>query len=90
MTNQRLRFLDVLMSEKELSVEIAQVNGIEVNEMDFHEPAENEILEQFATNSSSTNHQDPSLVHHVSMDLRLHKTRCSPGLRGSTLRVLRN
>jgi hypothetical protein len=45
MTNQRLRFLDVLMSEKELSVEIAQINGIEVNDMDFPKPAENEILE---------------------------------------------
>jgi hypothetical protein len=45
MTDQGLRFLDVLMSEKELSVEIAQINGIEVNDMDFPKPAENEILE---------------------------------------------
>jgi hypothetical protein len=33
------------MSEKELSVEIAQINGIEVNDMDFPKPGENEILE---------------------------------------------
>jgi hypothetical protein len=45
MTNQRLGFLDVLVSEKELSVEIAQINGIEVNDMDFPKPAENKILE---------------------------------------------
>jgi hypothetical protein len=35
----------VLLSEKELSVEIAQINSIEVNDMDFAEPAENEIFE---------------------------------------------
>ena len=45
MTNQSLRLLDVLVSEKELSIEIAQINVIEVNDMDFAEPAENEVFE---------------------------------------------
>ena len=51
-TNQGLRLLNVLMSEQKLAVEIAQVDGVEVNNMDFHESSEDEILKKFATDAT--------------------------------------
>ena len=44
-TNQSLRFLDVLMSEQELSIEVAEVDRIEVYYVDFAKACEDEILE---------------------------------------------
>lgn len=41
---QSFRFLDVLVSEKELAVEIAQVDRIEVDDVDFSKTREDDIL----------------------------------------------
>lgn len=45
LTNQSLRFLDMLVPEEELPVEVAQIDGVEVNNMDFAEAREDQILE---------------------------------------------
>ena len=35
LTNQSLRFLDMFVPEEELPVEVAQIDGVQVNNMDF-------------------------------------------------------
>ena len=40
-SNQGFGFLDMLMTEEELAIEIAQVNRIQINDMYFSEPRKN-------------------------------------------------
>lgn len=35
----------MLMSKQELTIEIAQINGIEVDDVDFAEPGEDEVFQ---------------------------------------------
>lgn len=35
----------MLMSKQELAIEIAQINGIEVDDVDFAEPGEDEVFQ---------------------------------------------
>lgn len=44
-TYQGLGLLDVLVSEEELTVEIAQVNGVEVDDVDLAVTGEHEVLQ---------------------------------------------
>jgi hypothetical protein len=44
------------MSEEELPVEITQVDGVEVDDVDLAEASQDEVLEQFAANASSADH----------------------------------
>lgn len=37
-SNQGFGFLDMFMTEEELAVEIAQVNRVQINDMNFPEP----------------------------------------------------
>ena len=43
-THHSLRFFDVFVSEEELSVEVAQVDRIEVDDMNFTKASKNKIL----------------------------------------------
>jgi hypothetical protein len=53
--DEGFRLLDVLMSEQELAVEVAQVDRVKVNNVDFAKAGENEVLEQLAANATSAN-----------------------------------
>jgi hypothetical protein len=44
-----------------LSVEIRKVNRVEVDDVNFTETAENEVLEELASDAASANHQYPRL-----------------------------
>jgi hypothetical protein len=48
--------LDVLVSEKELPIEVAKVYCIKVYDVDFAEACEDEVLEEFAAYASSADH----------------------------------
>lgn len=56
--NERFRFLDICFSEEELSVQVGQVNGIEVDDLDVAESDEDEILEEFATDPAGADNED--------------------------------
>lgn len=45
------------MSEEKLAIEVAQIDGIEIDDMDVTEPCEDEVFEKLASDSTSTNHQ---------------------------------
>jgi hypothetical protein len=45
LTHQSLRFLDVLVSEEELSVQVAQVDGVKINDVNFTEASQDEVLQ---------------------------------------------
>jgi hypothetical protein len=47
----------MFVSEKKLSVQIAEVDCVEVDNMNFGETAEDDVLEQFATNASGADHE---------------------------------
>jgi PleD family two-component response regulator len=51
----------VFVTEKKLSVQVRKVDGIEVYNMYFAKACEDEVLEQLASNSASTNHEHTSL-----------------------------
>lgn len=51
----------MLMPEEELAVEVAQVYGIEIDNVDFAIPDKNEILEELAPDASRTDHQNTRL-----------------------------
>ena len=58
--------LDMLVAEQELAVEVAEVDGVEVYNVDSAKAGENEVLEQFAADAASSYHQDACL--HVISD----------------------
>lgn len=51
----------MLHAEQELAVEIAQVDGVQVDDVDLAEAREDEVLEQFAADAASADHEDPCL-----------------------------
>jgi hypothetical protein len=55
--HQCLRFLDVLVAEQKLPIEVAQVDGVEVDDVYLAEAGEDEVLEQLAANATGSYHQ---------------------------------
>jgi hypothetical protein len=53
----------MLVSEKELSVEVAKVNGIQVYDVYFAKASEGQILQQLTANTSCPDHENPSLLN---------------------------
>ena len=53
------------MSEQELAVEIAEVDGININDVNFFETGENEILEELASDATGANHQHSRLYGEI-------------------------
>lgn len=51
-THQSLGLLDMFVSEEELPVQIAQIDSIKIHDMDLPEASEDEILEEFTSNTS--------------------------------------
>lgn len=54
------------MPEKELSVEIREVDCIEVDDVNFAKPGEGEVLEELASDATSSNHEHARLPSEIS------------------------
>jgi len=61
-THQGFWLLDVFMSEKELPVEITQVNCVKVDDVDFPKACQDEVFEELASNAAGANQQHARLV----------------------------
>jgi hypothetical protein len=59
--NQSFGLLDVFSSEKKLSIEIAQVDRVEVEDMNLAKAGKGKVLEQFAADAACANHQNSTL-----------------------------
>lgn len=57
------------MSEKELTIEVAEIYGVEVDDVDLTEAGEREVLQKLTSNTTGTNKQYPRLPSKVS-DIR--------------------
>jgi hypothetical protein len=55
---ERLGLIDVLPPEKELPIQVAYVNGIQINDGYFGEPSQRQALDKFTPDTSSPNHQE--------------------------------
>lgn len=61
--HQSLRLLDMLLTKEKLPVEVAEIDGIQINNMDLAEAGEDEILQKLAANSSRADHQNARLMN---------------------------
>jgi hypothetical protein len=55
MTHSRFWLLDMFLSEEELTVQIAQVDGIKIDYVDVSKAGHDQVLEQFASYPTGTN-----------------------------------
>ena len=55
--NQGFRFLDVLLAKEELPVEVAQIDGVEIDDVNLAKAREYEVLEEFAANAAGANEE---------------------------------
>lgn len=60
-THQSLGLLDVFMSEEELSVEIAEVDCVEINDVNLPEPSEDKVFEKLAADAAGAYEEDARL-----------------------------
>lgn len=74
------------MSEEELTIEVAQIDGIKIDDMDLTEACEDEVFEQLASDSTSTHHQYTSLER--SYQLHVGRARLAPRVEGKRGRNL--
>jgi hypothetical protein len=51
----------VLVAEEELAIEIAQINRVEVDDVDLAEAGQDEVLEQLAADAAGAYHQHARL-----------------------------
>ena len=52
-------------TEEKLAIQIAQVDGIEIDDVNFAEAGEEEVLEEFATDAASSNQEHARLSARV-------------------------
>ena len=57
-THQSLGLFDVFMSEKKLAVQIAEIDGVKVDNVDFPEARQGKILQQLAPNAPGAYQQN--------------------------------
>lgn len=53
-----LWLLNVFLSEEKLTVEIGEINCIEVNDVNLTEPSEDEVFEELAANAAGADKED--------------------------------
>lgn len=53
----------MLVTKEELTIEVTEVDGVQIDDVDLAEAGEDKILQKFAANSSSANHQNARLVN---------------------------
>jgi hypothetical protein len=51
----------VFIAEEELAVQVAQINGIQIDNVNFAKAGEEEILQQFTSDTTGTHQQGPRL-----------------------------
>ena len=51
----------MLVAEEKLAVQVAQVDGVEIDDVDFTEAGESEVLEKLAANAASAHHEHARL-----------------------------
>jgi hypothetical protein len=59
--DERLRLLDVFVSKKELTVQVAQIDRVKVYDVYFAKPGEDKILEQLAADAARADKKNPGL-----------------------------
>lgn len=57
----------MLVSEEELSVQVAEIDSVEVDDMNLAKATEKEVLKKLATNASSSNHEHLRLLIMLAM-----------------------
>jgi hypothetical protein len=62
------------MSKEKLTIEVAQIDGIEIDDLDLAEACEDKVFEKLTSDSTSTHHQHASL-----------ERRCQPHVRRARL-----
>ena len=60
----------MLVPEEKLAIQIAQIDGIKVDNMDFAEAGKEEVFEQFAANPTSSDHKNTRLRETLAMFVR--------------------
>jgi hypothetical protein len=60
-TYQSLWLFYMLVTKQKLAIEIAQVDGVEIDDVYFAEAGEHEVLEQLAADSASANQEHARL-----------------------------
>lgn len=56
----------MFLSEQELTVQVGQVNRIEIDDVNFAKACQNEIFQQFASDTASADHEHTRLDRFVS------------------------
>jgi hypothetical protein len=56
MTHQSLGLLDMLVAKQELPIEVAQINCVQIDDVDLAEAREDQVLQQFASDTASAHH----------------------------------
>ena len=51
----------MLVAKQKLSVEVAEVDRVQVDDVDFAEAGQDEVLEQFASDAASAHHENARL-----------------------------
>jgi len=59
--DKRFRLLDMLMTEEKLSVEVAEIDCVKIDDVDFAEASQDKVLEQFAANTACADEEDARL-----------------------------
>ena len=59
----------MFLTEKELPIEVAKIDGIQVNNVNLAKAGEHEVFEKLATNSSSSDHQHTRLMKYKLSDV---------------------
>lgn len=57
-THQCFGFLDVLEAEEELAVQVGEIDGVQVDDVDVAEAGEEEVLEQLAADTAGADEED--------------------------------
>jgi len=49
------------MAKEELTVKVAEIDSIQIHNMNFTKASQDEVLQEFASNSTGSNHQNARL-----------------------------
>lgn len=56
--NKGFRFLDICLSEEELTVQVGEVDRVEVDDLDVSESDEDEVFEEFAADAAGADDEE--------------------------------
>jgi len=55
---QRLGLFDVFVAEEELTVEVAEIDSVQIHDMNLSKACQDEVLQKLASNPASADHQN--------------------------------